>query len=143
MKARFDLTGISVQWRPNTAPNGRNFQIQQSTENSGRGENGICHGICRRGRKLLISKTACVYKKSSLHFHVSYLVRETGLEPVRHATHAPQTCLSASSSTRAFLIFSSLFLSDDLDYSIAILFCQEIFEKNWRFPFLRQIPLFG
>ena len=31
----------------------------------------------------------------------SPLVRETGLEPVRHKTHAPQTCLSASSSTLA------------------------------------------
>ena len=30
------------------------------------------------------------------------LVRVTGLEPVRHVTHAPQTCLSASSSTLAF-----------------------------------------
>ena len=29
------------------------------------------------------------------------LVRETGLEPVRHKTHAPQTCLSADSSTLA------------------------------------------
>ena len=32
-----------------------------------------------------------------------FLVRETGLEPVRRETHAPQTCLSASSSTRARL----------------------------------------
>ena len=41
------------------------------------------------------------------------LVRETGLEPVRHATHAPQTCLSANSSTRAysFLRFFSAALS--------------------------------
>ena len=31
-----------------------------------------------------------------------FLVRETGLEPVRLATHAPQTCLSASSSTLAY-----------------------------------------
>ena len=30
------------------------------------------------------------------------LVRETGLEPVRHMTHAPQTCLSAGSSTLAY-----------------------------------------
>ena len=36
---------------------------------------------------------------------IRVLVRETGLEPVRHATHAPQTCLSASSSTRAFIRF--------------------------------------
>ena len=32
----------------------------------------------------------------------SSLVRVTGLEPVRHSTHAPQTCLSANSSTLAF-----------------------------------------
>ena len=31
------------------------------------------------------------------------VVRVTGLEPVRHSTHAPQTCLSANSSTLAFL----------------------------------------
>ena len=30
------------------------------------------------------------------------LVRVTGLEPVCHTTHAPQTCLSASSSTPAY-----------------------------------------
>ena len=35
------------------------------------------------------------------HFLNDNLVRETGLEPVRHTTHAPQTCLSANSSTRA------------------------------------------
>ena len=29
------------------------------------------------------------------------LVRETGLEPVRTATHAPQTCASADSATLA------------------------------------------
>ena len=29
------------------------------------------------------------------------MVRVTGLEPVRRETHAPQTCLSASSSTLA------------------------------------------
>ena len=30
------------------------------------------------------------------------MVRQTGLEPVRRLTHAPQTCLSAYSSTAAF-----------------------------------------
>ena len=34
--------------------------------------------------------------------YFGFLVRVTGLEPVRRATHAPQTCLSASSSTLAF-----------------------------------------
>ena len=31
-----------------------------------------------------------------------FMVRVTGLEPVRRETHAPQTCLSTSSSTLAF-----------------------------------------
>ena len=30
-----------------------------------------------------------------------FMVRVTGLEPVRRETHAPQTCLSAYSSTAA------------------------------------------
>ena len=30
------------------------------------------------------------------------LVRVMGLEPIRYSTHAPQTCLSASSSTLAY-----------------------------------------
>ncbi len=33
------------------------------------------------------------------------MVRETGLEPVRAAPHAPQTCASADSATLAYLIF--------------------------------------
>ena len=33
----------------------------------------------------------------------SFLVRETGLEPVRCKPHAPQTCASASSATLAFI----------------------------------------
>ena len=49
----------------------------------------------------------------SLHFD---LVRETGLEPVRHTTHAPQTCLSANSSTRAFTTYAII--------PSAKLFCQ-------------------
>ncbi len=35
------------------------------------------------------------------------MVRETGLEPVRTATHAPQTCASAYSATLASLISRS------------------------------------
>ena len=31
-----------------------------------------------------------------------FIMRVTGLEPVRRETHAPQTCLSACSSTLAF-----------------------------------------
>ncbi len=34
------------------------------------------------------------------------MVRVTGLEPVRRSTHAPQTCLSTSSSTLAFPVVS-------------------------------------
>ena len=33
---------------------------------------------------------------------LSFLVRKTGLEPVRCTPHAPQTCASASSATSAF-----------------------------------------
>ena len=41
--------------------------------------------------------------KRGLIFHINPLlmVRVTGLEPVRRETHAPQTCLSAYSSTLA------------------------------------------
>ena len=40
-----------------------------------------------------------------LRLQVAYhnsLVRQMGLEPIRHTTHAPQTCLSANSSTTAY-----------------------------------------
>ena len=40
--------------------------------------------------------------ESRYHNAAFDVVRETGLEPVRHTTHAPQTCLSANSSTRAY-----------------------------------------
>ena len=39
-------------------------------------------------------------------FALEEMVRVTGLEPVRRLTHAPQTCLSTSSSTLAFPIVS-------------------------------------
>jgi hypothetical protein len=35
------------------------------------------------------------------------MVRKVGLEPTRLATHAPQTCLSANSSTSAVVLISS------------------------------------
>ena len=43
--------------------------------------------------------------KRGLIFYINPLlmVRVTGLEPVRRETHAPQTCLSAYSSTLAFI----------------------------------------
>ena len=43
----------------------------------------------------------------------SDLVRLMGLEPIRLLTHAPQTCLSAYSSTTAYLIFLMLCLTTD------------------------------
>ena len=43
-------------------------------------------------------ETAQNYKQIVLCGHA---LRVTGLEPVRRETHAPQTCLSASSSTLA------------------------------------------
>ena len=45
--------------------------------------------------------------KRGLIFYINPLlmVRVTGLEPVRRETHAPQTCLSAYSSTLAFIFF--------------------------------------
>ncbi len=46
------------------------------------------------------------------------MVRVTGLEPVRHATHAPQTCLSASSSTLAYHCFLPHSLSALIIYHI-------------------------
>ena len=42
------------------------------------------------------------------------MVRETGLEPVRVAPHAPQTCASADSATLAYFIQLSLPLSSAL-----------------------------
>ena len=46
-------------------------------------------------------------KRSNHKGYSFYLVRMMGLEPIRHATHAPQTCLSAYSSTSAYLLFDS------------------------------------
>lgn len=37
-------------------------------------------------------------------FLIKKVVRETGLEPVRPKTHAPQACLSADSSTLAITL---------------------------------------
>ena len=45
-------------------------------------------------------------KEKTVHLERFFkdLVRVTGLEPVRRKTHAPQTCLSAYSSTLAFIL---------------------------------------
>ena len=45
------------------------------------------------------------------------MVRVTGLEPVRRTTHAPQTCLSASSSTPAYIPAEISELSENPDNS--------------------------
>ena len=47
-----------------------------------------------------------------------FMVRVTGLEPVRRETHAPQTCLSAYSSTLAFIRFLSVSQLNNQDYII-------------------------
>ena len=43
-------------------------------------------------------------KKRCLETPLLFLVRKTGLEPVRCKPHAPQTCASASSATSAFVV---------------------------------------
>ena len=54
-------------------------------------------------------------KKNPLSKRTDFsLVRETGLEPVRVAPHAPQTCASADSATLAYFIQLSLPLSSAL-----------------------------
>ena len=45
-------------------------------------------------------------KKQSPNGNCYFLVRETGLEPVRVAPHAPQTCASADSATLASTVRS-------------------------------------
>ena len=44
--------------------------------------------------------------KTKIQIFRSGLVRETGLEPVRAAPHAPQTCASADSATLAYIVLS-------------------------------------
>ena len=59
------------------------------------------------GRKATSSPViACLHKIEKTwysRYQVFSMVRVTGLEPVRRETHAPQTCLSAYSSTLAFI----------------------------------------
>ena len=45
-------------------------------------------------------------KKIDTKWCLYFLVRETGLEPVRVAPHAPQTCASADSATLASTVRS-------------------------------------
>lgn len=51
-------------------------------------------------------KQHVIHIKNGMHpnGYIPFLVRETGLEPVRVAPHAPQTCASADSATLASTI---------------------------------------
>ena len=71
----------------------------------------------------------CKHKAS----RVLLMVRLTGLEPVRRETHAPQTCLSAYSSTLAFIRFLSVSQLNNQDYIIRHSTCQHIFESFFNF----------
>ena len=65
-----------------------------------------------------------------LRLQVAYhnsLVRQMGLEPIRHTTHAPQTCLSANSSTAAYSAES--FLTQRLLLYYPFPFCQHFLQK--------------
>ena len=78
-----------------------------------------------RNDKTKRPRKPCKHKAS----RVLLMVRLTGLEPVRRETHAPQTCLSTSSSTSAFLAARIVYsLWDDL----SILFCA--FQKKISIP---------
>ena len=61
-----------------------------------------CKLITYAYRRLHTNPADWIKKERSLHF-VLFLVRIMGLEPIRRLTHAPQTCLSAYSSTSALL----------------------------------------
>ena len=63
------------------------------------------------GKKRAITHKQCtkLYSKAKKElandvFASFSFMRQTGLEPVRRKTHAPQTCLSASSSTAAYIL---------------------------------------
>ena len=52
--------------------------------------------------KIIASNINISHKKiADTKWYLLFLVRETGLEPVRVAPHAPQTCASADSATLA------------------------------------------
>ena len=65
-------------------------------------------------------------------FAFLFILRETGLEPVRCEPHAPQTCASASSATLAYLFLCPC-LSDVLHYTTGGFICQPLFSKKMRF----------
>ena len=55
-----------------------------------------------KGKSILLKKKKARKQRIYAVCEPRGLVRQTGLEPVRRLTHAPQTCLSAYSSTAAF-----------------------------------------
>ena len=61
------------------------------------------------------------------------MVREMRLELTRLLPHAPQTCLSAYSSTLAFIRFLSVSQLNNQDYIIRYSTCQYIFESFFNF----------
>ena len=87
----------------------RATKISQSTKvNCDIGVRQLAAGrYCRNGYFLSGNENIATHQ-SELRYSLepSPVVRETGLEPVRLATHAPQTCLSASSSTLAYSTYA-------------------------------------
>lgn len=75
-----------------------------------------CGSRCfRNGQRKAIIRTHRLSETGSDYIG---LVRVTGLEPVCHTTHAPQTCLSASSSTPAYIPAEISELSGNPDNSV-------------------------
>lgn len=72
------------------------------------------------------------------------LVRVTGLEPVCHTTHAPQTCLSASSSTPADIVLRAA-LNDYIIIPQQFIFVNSFFKNYFLFKdiFENQTRYFG
>ena len=80
--------------------------------------------------ELLPLTYANVYDIRKAAIRLLYLVRETGLEPVRCEPHAPQTCASASSATLAFGRCLRIRVRDNgIDYTRFHRICQGVFEK--------------
>ena len=87
----------------------------------------------RRSQGYLKSRHSHHKKQSTQMCQLLFMVRVTGLEPVRRETHAPQTCLSAYSSTLAFIRFLSVSQLNNQDYIIRYSTCQHIFESFFNF----------
>ena len=69
-------------------------------------------------------------KKIDKPMLVDFLVRETGLEPVRCEPHAPQTCASASSATPACHTLSR---ATDILYTFFVQMSIAFFKKSKKF----------